>query len=161
MVACLIPLLPRNVPSYPLPVSVPFFSSAQAGALLPTGAPVLLLPSSDARGMYYQQLADFRFRQSGGYALLPPSSPATGGATQVLDQLGVRARDAKDWNVSDGSIAAGRTALCQLHLAAIILVRTAPEAGRLADLAQRLTGRAADEVSGGVSVWRLPEQMTC
>jgi hypothetical protein len=156
LAASLVPLIPRSVPSYPLPVGVSFFSSAQERALLPAGAPVLLLPSSDARGMYYQQQADFRFRQSGGYALLPPSSAATGGATQVLDQLGVRARDVKDWNLSDQSISSGRIALCQLHLAAILVVGTAPEAARLAELAERLTGGPADEVSGGVSVWLQP-----
>ena len=161
LVVCLVPLLPRNVPRYPLPVSVSFFSSAGERALLPVGAPVLLLPSSDARGMYYQQQANFRFRQSGGYALLPPSSAATTGATQIVDQLGVRARDVKNWNVADESISSGRTALCELHLAAILVVGAAPEAGRLVDLAEGLTGRPADEVDGGVSVWLLPGQMRC
>lgn len=155
MVAALLTLLPTAVGSYRLPAPATFFGSVQERALLPAGTPVLLLPAGDARTMFYQQQADFRFRQPGGYALRPNGSPAADAPGALLVQLADDTRQTV-WNRPAGTVVkAGRQALCTLGLRAIIVVRSVDEAPRLIDLAGALTGRRADLVDGGVSVWML------
>jgi hypothetical protein len=103
--------------------------------------------------MYYQQQADFSFVQPGGYALLPQGSPANSGPGRLLVELSDQARYRP---VTDpGRLAAGRRALCDLSLRAIVVSRSAAEFTRLAALATDLMHRAPDSDDGGVSVWLL------
>lgn len=155
ILAALLSLLPTPVSSSPLPAPVAFFGSAQQRALLPEGAPVLLLAADDTRAMFYQQEAGFDFRQSGGYALRPPRDASPNLPGRILVKLGDDAQRARWSTPSAAALAVGRSALCELGLHAIIVVSSAAQAQRLIDLAAALTGHRPDVVAGGVSFWML------
>lgn len=159
IVLALVTLAPRAIGTYPLPARASFFTSAEGRALVPSGSAVLLLPSPtnhDASGMYYQAQADFRFDLPGGYALRkdgrgssygPPASPLVRLSAQAFEN----ARPA--FEVAE--VDAGRAQLAGERYRAIVVVDTARNAPAYLDLAERLTGRAADRVRGGVHVWLL------
>lgn len=151
LTAAVVSLVPRQVGSYPLPASAAFFGSSWQESHLPRGSAVLLLPAGDARGMYDQQQADFSFVQPGGYALLPPTSPANSGPGRLLVELSDQAR----YRPVTGPVplASGRLALCDLSLRAIVVSHSASESARLEALATDLMLRAPDHEDGGASVW--------
>ncbi|MET3808865.1 hypothetical protein ABIB25_005895 [Nakamurella sp. UYEF19] len=147
----LISLVPKPVTSYPLPAQVEYFGSAWQRSHVPTGSAILLLPAGDGRGMFYQQQADFEFNQPGGYAMRPPSTSTSSAAGDLLVRLGNDARNGIAINGSD--LQAGRAALCELSLRAIVVVRSVAEGPQLIDLATDLAGRGPDHLDGGASVW--------
>lgn len=155
----LVMIVPRPVGAISTPPPVTFFTSPQLRAMLAQGAPVLLLPSpyfGDATGMFYQQQANFRFSQPGGYALRPAGRGASyGPPPSPLVNLAAAANAAHPPRYPAARIAAARHQLGVERFRAVIVVRSAPHAGSLTHLAQLLTGRAADRVTGGVSIWLL------
>ena len=151
MAVAVVGLVPRAVGSYPLPAPATFFGSPWQERQLPRGSAVLLLPAGDARGMYYQQQADFSFVQPGGYALRPASGPVSTAPDLLLVALSDEARYAPV--VDPARVAAGRRALCDLSLRAVVVTHSAAEHVRLEALATDLLQRPPDHVDGGVSVW--------
>lgn len=155
----LVPVVPRMVSAGPVPTPVAFFTSGQVRSALHEGAPVLLLPTAgpgDVTGMYYQQQADFRFSQPGGYALRAAhDNAAYGPPDSALIRLTVRDASGAVLAADPDAILAGRRQLSAQHYQAIIVVRAAPDAARLAALAQLLAGGAPDQSVGGVWIWHL------
>lgn len=153
MALAVISLTPSRVSSYPLPAASEFFGSAWRQSHLPSGTPLLLLPAGDARGMYYQQRAEFSFLQPGGYALLPTGGRANSGPGRLLVQLSDQARYRA---VDDpAQLTSGRRALCSLSLQAVVVMHSAAEVSRLTRLATDLMHRGPDHDDDGVSVWLI------
>jgi hypothetical protein len=155
--AALVTIVPRHVTASRLPDPPFFHSRRELAAYLPGDSTVYLLPSptfNDASGMYFQQLADFRFDQPGGYALRPdrggaaygpPASPLT--ALAKLAGLGAP--------LPAGLLKGGRAQLRSEHYRAVVVVLGAYRAGELESLARALSGHGPDRVTGGVQLWFL------
>lgn len=157
----LVSLAPRTVGTTAAPPRVPFFASSAERRLLPPGAGILLLPMAwpgNAEGMYYQELADYRFCQVGGYGLTADRRSLDDADTlRRLGQRSVRAarRPLREHGAPAPTLAEGRAALRRVHPDAIVVVLNAPDAPALVALADELTGRPANVTTGGVSVWLL------
>lgn len=161
----LVSLAPRAIGTSPAPPHVAFFTSSVERQIIPPGGTVLLLPIAwpgNAEAMYYQQLADFRFRQAGGYGLTSDARSLSD--TDLLRRLGQPGalagertpRATRRHPPATVTIAEGRAALARIHPAAIIVVMSAANAPELVTLADQLTGRAPNVTTEGVSVWLLP-----
>ncbi len=159
LAAALLMIVPRPFRAISTPPAATFFTSSQLRTLLAPGAPVLLLPSptfADASGMYYQQHADFRFSQPGGYALRRVRGGASyGPAPSPLVTLAAAAGSAHPPHYPRARVDAARRQLSVERFKAVFVVRSAPHAGALTRLAELLTGHPADRVTGGVSIWLL------
>ena len=155
--AAALTVVPARVGSAPLP-NAPFFASASMRTALHSGEAVLLLPVPnfhDASGMYLQQVADFRFDQPGGYALRPdgPQSSASGPPSSPLLRVSSIAQEFGTSAVAADELTSARAQLQAQGYGAIIVVRSATHADRLARLAAQLTGRGADQSSSDVLIW--------
>jgi hypothetical protein len=156
----LVTIAPSEVGAAPTPMRIAFFSSRQAQSLLASGARVLLLPVptwSDASGMFYQQQADFRFNQPGGYALRPAPNHnvAYGPPDSALVRLSATYRSLSGRSAVPAEIIAGRRQLTTQKYQAIIVVAGSPYVTRLIELAEQLTRRDPDLHVGGVWLWNL------
>ncbi len=127
--------------------------------MVPRDAPILLLPVAsfhDASGMYYQQQADFRFTQPGGYALRPDGATGVsyGPPDSPLVWLSALAGSGQTL-FPQTALTAGTHQLASEQYHAIVVVGSAPSAAQFIALAQRLTGRRADRVVDGAHIWIL------
>ena len=144
----LLALVPTSLHPDPLPPTPAFFTADHPE--LPRDAPIVLMPITtpyDARAMYWQQRADFRFSMLGGYAyrrdgdLWAPQTPLT----RVVEG---KASDAADF-------AAARAELIRDHYRAIVVVTGTADSSWQLRAGRLLTGRIADRFGDGVALWLL------
>ncbi len=157
IVAALITIVPRNVAASRLPDAPFFHSRRELTANLPNESSVYLLPSptfNDASGMYFQQLADFRFDQPGGYALRPDRGGAAYGPpdTPLIALAKLAGLNAP---LPAELVKDARAQLRAEHFRAVVVVLASYRAGEFEHLARALTGHGPDRVTGGVELWFL------
>lgn len=163
-------LVPAAVPTITAPPVPAWFTSASGAGRLPAGAPILVLPGAtkfDVTAMMYQQAANFRFAQPGGYALntrqphgqtssSPPMTPLV-----RLNAVAAGRAGAGGPAFSTREIAAGRAALTEGGYRAIVVVDSTPSTRADTALAEALTNRPAEQTTGGVSTWSLRCDRDC
>ena len=153
----LLSLLPRPIASFPVTHTPRPLTAARIG--VPTGSPVLLLPSPtpwDANGMYTQMQAQFTYLIPGGYALRP--HPGGGSSAFPPPSPVVDIAAAAAW--TPAQLAAARAQLAEQHYRAVVVLDGRPDSPRLMRLARELTGRAPDHRTDGAAVWHLPSHGT-
>lgn len=149
----LLSLLPRAIPSFPVRHLPRPLTASRIG--VPTGSPVLLLPSPtpwDANGMYTQMQARFSYRIPGGYALRP--HPGGGSSSFPPDSPVVDIAAATTW--TPDQLAAASAQLATQHYRAIVVLDGRPDTPRLMRLARALTGHAPDLLTDDAAIWHLP-----
>ncbi|MCU1692418.1 MAG: hypothetical protein JWM64_1509 [Frankiales bacterium] len=161
--AVAVPLLPSWPYAY-VPATVPAWSTGDGVRELARGSVLQTWPvprrhpgSATSSPVSWQAAADFRYRTTGGHVI---TRGADGRGTQ---DGGVRAWERAALGAARSGCGSVPASLLQqvradwagLRVTAVVVDPTASGAGQVDALLVRLTGRTADEVRGGVQVWRV------
>jgi hypothetical protein len=161
---CVVPLLPASPSAIGHVPVVPIFFKTSLRDSIPKGAIVMVAPMAtvgDDAAEFWQETADMRFRQLGGYALHPIGPrqtatyyPAAKNLTKLFS-IGLQSDRAYAGPVTPAMLDAARTELHRAH-ATMFIVGPAPyHDPRPLRLARQLLSRPPDRTEGGVTIWKM------